>query len=48
MVRQPHVRDGSGNPISIAIPSLYGVVSSLVDPRIVSALTERGVPLEND
>lgn len=43
-VPQHHLPDQSGNPIMILIPSLYGVVSSLSDPRVIRAFKERGIP----
>lgn len=43
VVPQPHIRDEHGNPIAIQIPSLYGVVSSLSDPRVIQAFNERDI-----
>ena len=35
----------SGKPLPILIPSLYGVVSSLGDPRILTELRSRNIPI---
>lgn len=47
-IPQAHLKDAQGNPIAIMTPGLYGVVSSLGNPSILAALTERGVPLVDD
>lgn len=44
-VPQSHLRDQQGNPLWVEIPSLYGIVSSLSDSRIVEELQKRGVPV---
>jgi serine protease Do len=46
-IQQPHITNKDGQSLSITIPSLYGVVSSLHNPQIVSYLKERGVPLSD-
>ena len=46
-VRQPNLRDKNGKELQVEIPSLYGVVSSLGNGRILAALQQRGVPLSD-
>jgi serine protease Do len=46
-VPQPHLRDGQGRMLTIAIPSLYGVVSRLSNTRILELLSARGVPISD-
>jgi serine protease Do len=44
-VPQPHIRMTDGNPMVIHIPSLYGIVSSLGNARVMEALRQRQVPI---
>lgn len=44
---QPHLKEAEGDPPSICIPSLYGVVSSLRNPQIIELLNSLGVPVES-
>jgi serine protease Do len=44
-IPQNHLHDQQGNPLWIAIPSLYGIVSSLSNGSIVEELQKRGVPV---
>lgn len=44
-VPQPHIAAVSGEPLTIRIPSLYGVVSSLSHPRVLAAFDERKIPV---
>lgn len=46
-IPQPHLKDPHGNSPVIMIPSLYGVVSSLSNTRILEQLRSRGVPLSD-
>lgn len=46
-VPQTQLKDAKGNPLSIIIPSLYGVVSSLENRQIIELLTSLGVPVED-
>jgi serine protease Do len=46
-VPQHHLQTGYG-PLIILVPSLYGVVSNLSDPRIIDALGQRGIPVQTD
>ncbi|MHB0966846.1 MAG: S1 family peptidase [Bellilinea sp.] len=47
-IQQPHLIDENGNPLSIKIPSLYGIVISLGNRRILEQLRMRGVPNSDD
>lgn len=47
-VPQMHLPDAKGNPIPIAIPSLYGVVSSLGNPEILALLSQLNVPITDE
>ncbi len=42
-VPQPHLKDSSGQPLEIFMPSLYGIVSSMANAPIVAKLREVGV-----
>lgn len=44
-IRQPGILLADGNEMRVVIPSLYGVVASLSDPRILGQLEKRGVKL---
>lgn len=44
-IPQPHLKDSSGNVLSVQIPSLYGVVVGLNNPEIIAQLEKRGVPI---
>ncbi len=44
-VPQLHLRDKNGDPMLIAMPSLYGVVSSLGNPEILALLKKLNVPI---
>jgi S1-C subfamily serine protease len=44
-VPQDYIKDESGNPIEVVIPSLYGVVSSLGNKAILDLLEQHQVPL---
>lgn len=46
-IPQNHLLDPQGNPLWIWIPSLYGVVSSLGNPRILEQLRLRNVPISD-
>jgi serine protease Do len=46
-VPQPHLRGPGGGDVSIQIPSLYGVVSSLHNPEILQLLRARGVQISD-
>lgn len=46
-IRQPY-KTADGEDMYIRIPSLYGVVSSLSDPRVIAELAKRGVPLSDE
>jgi hypothetical protein len=47
-VPQSHLRDKSGKTMAVMIPSLYGVVSSLENPEVLSLLERLNVPIFND
>lgn len=47
-VPQSHLRDANGNPTPIAMPSLYGVVSSLGNIEILALLTQLNVPITDE
>jgi serine protease Do len=47
-IPQPQLSPDPSNPISIVIPSLYGVVSSLSNPSIIGELTKRGVAISEE
>jgi serine protease Do len=47
-VRQPHLKDNNGKPIRVVVPSLYGVVSSLANPKIIQKLNEKSIPISTD
>jgi serine protease Do len=47
-IRQPHLRDEHGTELVIQIPSLYGVVSSLGNPKVLTFLEEQGAPVPDD
>ena len=46
-IQQRHLTDQNGNIPWIEIPSLYGIVSSLNNARIVQELRKRGIPISN-
>lgn len=46
-IRQPY-KTADGKDMYIRIPSLYGVVSSLSDPRVISELAKQEVPLTDE
>jgi serine protease Do len=48
IVPQKHIKMKDGKEMSIMIPSLYGVVSSLDDPRFLVELDRRGIALAED
>jgi hypothetical protein len=48
VISQPHAKTADGKPLQIAIPSLYGVVSSLHNDEILSCLRGRGVALSDE
>lgn len=45
-IPQSHVLDGSGNPINIMIPSLYGYASSIANLGILEELKKIGIEVE--
>ena len=45
-VVQSHLKADSGDPITIHIPSLYGVVTSLGRKSVQAALADRGIPVD--
>lgn len=47
-VPQPHLDDANGIPMAILIPSLYGVVSSLGNPEILSLLAKLNVLISEE
>ena len=47
-IPQEHLQDKEGKKLSIVIPSLYGIVSSLANPTILAKLKEVGVPIVKD
>jgi len=47
MVPQPHLLDKENKPLAIAIPSLYGIVSSLANPTVLDQLHRRGVAVSD-
>jgi len=47
-VPQPHLKDASGAPLQIIVPSLYGIVSSLHNPQILQLLGTLGVPVSSN
>ena len=47
-VPQSHINEQNGTPISVMIPSLYGVVSSLRNPEILDLLRSLNVPICDD
>lgn len=47
-VPQPHIKDQKGTPISVMIPSLYGVVTSLRNPEIINLLNSLNAPIYDD
>jgi S1-C subfamily serine protease len=47
-VPQAHVTMANGDHLTIVIPSLYGIVSSLSDPRLLEELEKRRVPITDD
>jgi serine protease Do len=44
-IPQNHLKDAAGKPITIFIPSLYGVVSNVSHPRCIAQLTGRGIDI---
>lgn len=48
VIPQNHLKDKSGDAINIYIPSLYGVVYSLGDPRILSELHKRNIKITTE
>ena len=47
-VPQGHLCDDQGHSFFVQVPSLYGVVSSLRNERILSQLRQRGIPLSDE
>lgn len=47
-IPQPHIKDKSGNPMPVLIPSLYGVVSRLSNPAVLSCLDSHGISVAED
>lgn len=47
-VPQPHLQNKDGQNLVIIIPSLYGIVSSLRNERILSHLRQRGVSVSDE
>lgn len=47
-VPQSHLKDNTGKPLHITVPSLYGIASGLSTPRLLKALGGRGVPIVGD
>jgi hypothetical protein len=47
-IPQEHLRDANQNPIRVMVPSLYGVVSSLGNPKIVTLLHNLHVPIYDE
>jgi S1-C subfamily serine protease len=46
-IPQQHHKDSKGKPLWIMIPSLYGIVSSLSNSRILEQLRLRGIPISD-
>lgn len=44
-IPQSHLRNTDGKPLSIVVPSLYGVVVSLASPKILSVLRDAGADI---
>jgi serine protease Do len=47
-IPQPHIKNSDGRPLSVMIPSLYGVVSSLRNKDILSLLQSLNITLFDD
>jgi hypothetical protein len=47
-IPQPHLEDANGQTLHVAIPSLYGIVSSLGNAPVIDALLSRGVRLTDE
>lgn len=47
-IKQQHIADQSGKPITIIIPSLYGIVSSLGNQEILDLLATYNVPIVDE
>ncbi len=47
-IPQGHLRDKQGNPLSIRIPSLYGIVSSISNKSILQKLREKNIPISEN
>lgn len=45
LIPQSHIKDSNGHPLTIIIPSLYGVVSSLWNKEILSLLQSLNIPV---
>ena len=48
VIPQGHLKTANGAALTIRIPSLYGIVMSLSDPRVIGELDSRGVPISDD
>ena len=44
-IPQPHIRNADRKPLLVQIPSLYGVVVSLSNARVLAELMSRKVPI---
>ena len=46
-IPQAHLKDQSGKPVQVVVPSLYGIAISLSQNPILRQLTNRGVPISD-
>lgn len=47
-IPQGHLKMANGKALTIVIPSLYGIVLSLSEPRVLEELEKRGVPVADN
>lgn len=47
-IPQGHLRDKQGNQLSIMIPSLYGIISSISNQTILQKLREKNIPISEN